>query len=325
MKKIKIVGILIFMLSMALALLFNYINYQNNIQSSILTSLNQQKDFIQEISKNIFYIYKNENSSTKELDNSIKKNLFRINTEIKTLDDKKLPLGKQQKANIIHLRNKFYNLAQTFMGQVNTTSVYSTMLLQELVNDIYNTNLQLVFEINKLNKMHQLYFSNKINAFKAVQDILFILLALSLIYLFTQLKSVIDFVQKFLLTSKNIITNSTIQGLKPIKIYNNIEDVTEATNNFNFLVNKINKSVKNSTELLQHTYESLEIVENNIEDILELLALMEKDKDIDHELTKKEDSVINSLEELTNSTLKLKNLKIDLDNLISTYNLNKSK
>ncbi|WP_039920232.1 hypothetical protein, partial [Sulfurimonas gotlandica] len=62
------------------------------------------------------------------------------------------------------------------------------------------------------------------------------------------------------------------------------------------------------------------LVENNIEDLLELLYVMDNNEGIDKELTKKEDALIQSLEELTSSTLKLENLKADLDNLISHQN-----
>ncbi|EDZ61603.1 hypothetical protein SMGD1_2344 [Sulfurimonas gotlandica GD1] len=47
---------------------------------------------------------------------------------------------------------------------------------------------------------------------------------------------------------------------------------------------------------------------------------MDNNEGIDKELTKKEDALIQSLEELTSSTLKLENLKADLDNLISHQN-----
>ncbi|MDA3907836.1 MAG: hypothetical protein PF437_01985 [Sulfurimonas sp.] len=127
--------------------------------------------------------------------------------------------------------------------------------------------------------------------------------------------------QKFIQTSKNIITNSSIKELEPIKVRNNSGELLEASNNFNFLVEKINSSIKHSTNSIEHSYNSLEHVENNIEDLLELLYVMDEDESIDKELTKKEDALIQSLEELTSSTLKLENLKSDLDKLVSSYQL----
>ncbi|WP_040766580.1 hypothetical protein [Sulfurimonas gotlandica] len=126
--------------------------------------------------------------------------------------------------------------------------------------------------------------------------------------------------QKFIHTSKKIITNSSIKDLEPIKINNNSSELLEASNNFNYLVEKINNSIYNSAKSIEHSYKSLELVENNIEDLLELLYVMDNNEGIDKELTKKEDALIQSLEELTSSTLKLENLKADLDNLISHQN-----
>ena len=138
-----------------------------------------------------------------------------------------------------------------------------------------------------------------------------------LIYLFTQLKTIISFVQKFLNTSKDIITNSSIKELKPIEIEKNGKEVLEATNNFNFLVEKVNNSIKYSTKSIEHSYESIELIEKNIEELLELFYIMEENQNFNKEMTKKEDTLIQSLEELTTSAKKLHDLKIDLDNLIS--------
>ena len=72
MLRIKIVGALIFFISILLVLLFSSIDKHNSQNSNLLKIVNQQKAFTQEISKNIFYISKNKDSSTKQLNNSIK-------------------------------------------------------------------------------------------------------------------------------------------------------------------------------------------------------------------------------------------------------------
>jgi len=55
---------------------------------------------------------------------------------------------------------------------------------------------------------------------------------------------------------------------------------------------------------------SIDQIESEAEDFLENI-----------ELTKEEDTVIQSLDELMNSSIKLKKLKIDLDNLIKLKKL----
>jgi hypothetical protein len=320
MTKIKVVGVLVFILSIALAFLSSHISNQNKINNDILDNINSQKDFTQEISKNIFYIYKNQYASTKQLD-SIRKFIDNMNDNNEELNNINSLAIKNKSDEIILLWNNFYHHVQNFRDKRKVVSTYSSILLEQVVNDIYNTNIKLVVEFNKLLKMHNQHYKETINNDKTLQYVLFFILVFLLIYLFTQLKNVINFMQKFIQTSKNIITNSSIKELEPIKVRNNSGELLEASNNFNFLVEKINSSIKHSTNSIEHSYNSLEHVENNIEDLLELLYVMDEDESIDKELTKKEDALIQSLEELTSSTLKLENLKSDLDKLVSSYQL----
>jgi tetrahydromethanopterin S-methyltransferase subunit B len=51
---------------------------------------------------------------------------------------------------------------------------------------------------------------------------------------------------------------------------------------------------------------------------------MNEDKDIDAVANKQEDAVIQSLEEITDTIVHLKNLKTELENLISHYSIKKS-
>ncbi len=319
MTKIKIVGIFIFILSIALAFLSIHISNENRVNSKLLDTTNAQKAFTQEISKNIFYIYKNKDASTQQLDDSIKKFLHNLDNKDKILNPINSTAIKNKSEEIIVLWNKFYLSVQSFRDKSKTVSTYSGIILQKIVNDIYTTNLELVVQFNKLIELHSIYFKDTLQTYRNIQYTLFFILVFLLIYLFTQLKDLLSFMQKFLSTSKNIITNSSIKELEPIKTNNNSGEILQATNNFNFLVDKINTSVKYASNSIEHTYQSLEHVENNIEDLLELLSVMDDSENIDKELTKKEDALIQSLEELTSSTLKLQDLKKDLDNLISHH------
>ncbi|MEK6659741.1 MAG: hypothetical protein AABY36_08690 [Campylobacterota bacterium] len=307
MQRIKIVGALIFSLSMTLALLFNYTSKENSLHNDFINEISQQKDFTQEISKNIFYIYKNPNSSTQSLDNSIKKFLSNIRNEEQTL---------KKSTQVIKLWNNFYLHVQHFRDQINNKSLYSNIILEKSVKDIYNTNLELIVEFDKIIIAEQIDFDKKQNIYKIIQYILFTALVLLLIYVFTQLKTIMAFMQKFLLASKAIISNSSIKELKPIEIDDGINDISQAKDNFNTLIQKINDSIKYSSNSIEHSCKSLEIVEQNIEDLIDLIYAM-NEKTRDKELIRKEDAVIQSLEELSSMTKGLKSLKDDLENLIS--------
>ncbi|MDP2894235.1 MAG: hypothetical protein Q8N78_07730 [Sulfurimonas sp.] len=307
MKKIKIVGALIFILSITLALLFIHTSKEITNHNSIVNTINEQKNFTQEISKNIFYIYKNQSNSTQTLDDSIKKFLQNM---------KSREHYSQNSTQIIKLWNTFYLHVQHFRDQIKNKSIYSNILIEKSIKNIYNTNLELIIEFDNIITTKQKNFNNRQNIYKIVQYMLFGILVLLLLYVFTQIKIIMTFVQKFLSTSKSIIKNSSIRELKPIEVDNTISDISQAKNNFNTLVEEINSSISYASDSIEHSCKSIEIVEQNIEDLVELIYTMSETAR-DKELRKKEDAVIQSLEELSTATRKLKNLKDDLDNLIS--------
>ena len=222
----------------------------------------------------------------------------------------------QNSTQIIKLWNTFYLHVQHFRDQIKNKSIYSNILIEKSIKDIYNTNLELIIEFDSIITTKQKNFNNRQNIYRIVQYMLFGILVLLLLYIFTQIKIIMTFVQKFLSASKSIIKNSSIRELKPIEIDNTISDISQAKNNFNTLVIEINSSISYASNSIEHSCKSIEIVEQNIEDLVELIYTMNETAR-DKELRKKEDAVIQSLEELSTATRKLKNLKDDLDNLIS--------
>jgi hypothetical protein len=314
MTKIKFVGALVFILSVVLALYSKHISIQNEANLKILKIINEQKAFTQEIAKNIFFIYRNEDASVKQLDVSIKAFVDNMNHKDEVLEEILSKEIKQKSKKIIYLWNDFYLLVQKFRDAYRVQNGYTNLVIEKLVKDIYDKNLQLVVEFNKLIKMHKKYFDEVQKKNKTIQITLFVLLILLLVYLFSQLKDLITFIQKFLNTSKTIVQNSTVIGVKPIQENTNIADVSQAVSDFNFLVEKINKSISYSSKSIKNASNSLENIEKNIEDLLELIAIMDEENKLDKELVKKEDILIEALDELSSSLQKLQSLKINLDN-----------
>jgi hypothetical protein len=308
MKKIKILSALIFTLSVFLILLSNSIQSINQENLNIIKSINEQKAFTQEISKNIFYIYKNKDISTQTLDSLVREFVKNNTANVNIQFSKK----------IVVLWNEFYLKVQKFKDLSKITTAYSNVILEKLVNDIYITNLKLVIELDKFLKVKHQAFQKKQKVIKTFYFIFFALLLTLLIYLFTQLKGIVSFMQKFLNRSKSIIKNSTIKGLKPIEIDSSQNDICEVTNNFNFLLQRIDDSIKNSSISIEHSYRSIEIVEKHTEEFLELFYEMNDDEQFSKNMTKREDALIQTLEELTTSAQKLKNLKIDLENFLKS-------
>ncbi len=319
MTKIKIIGAFIFIISITLGILFSFVNKQNRDNNNLLKTINQQKSFTQEISKNIFYISKHKDSSISQLNDSIKQFLSSMDTREDNIHEIHSKEIRNQNAKIIKSWNEFYILVQKFKDQKKVTATYSNILVEKIVIDIYNKNLTLVVEFNKLLKISKEHFNRELELYKNIEYFLFGVLTLLLFYLFTQLQSVLNFINKFRNTSKNIIENSSIKDLEPIQHNGMTQDVSQAAQNFNQLVDNINESINYSQEYLEHSYKSLEIVENKIEDLMELIYIMEEKQNSGEDLTKKEDAIIQSLEELTNSAQNLKNLQKDLHSLISNY------
>jgi methyl-accepting chemotaxis protein len=306
MKKIKIVGALVLLLTVLLLLLFRFISNENREKSNRLTCINEQKAFTQEISKSIFYSYRHGNNHSKIFDETIKRYL-------KSVKIKKSEFNQNHQ--ILILWNIFYADVQKFRNQQKVPTGYNAVITAKLVNRIYHNNVLLINEFDKLIKLKENEGQRIIEHYRELQYVLFTLLIISLIYLFTQIHVVIEFIQKFRKTSKNIIENSSVQGLKPIDELKQ-EELKEASQNYNYLVEKINCSISYSSKSMEQTTKSLEQVAENIENFMSLLSTMNSDES--ERLFNQEDAVIDSLEVLMRLRKKLKYLQEDLDNLSSS-------
>ena len=162
MNKIKFIGALILVVLIILAFFSKYISAQNSSNLNFLKTINEQKSFTQEISKNIFYIYKNKNASTKQLEESIKLFINNMNYRDDRLNNIQADEIKRETERIVVLWNDFYLLVQDFRDKSKTSNPYSTIILEKIVNDIYKKNLKLVVEFNKLKEMHKNYFNDTV-------------------------------------------------------------------------------------------------------------------------------------------------------------------
>ncbi len=255
MNKIKISGILILLLSIAILIITKNISDHTAINNNLLETINKQKAFTQEISKNIFYIYKNKQASSKQLDKSIKNFIFNTNNKKARLEKMESKEIRRQSKLITNLWNRFYLNIQKFRNQNKTSNPYNNIILEKIVKNIYDENLKLIVEFNKLISLHNHIFHNEHQVHKTIQYILFLILFFVLIYFI---------------------------------IY-----ISKTTSNFDILMKKIDDSIQ-----------SIDQIESNSENLLD-----------GTELSQEEDAIIEALDELMSSSIKLKKLKIDLENL----------
>jgi len=324
MKKIKIVGVIIFILSVLIVYISIEINKQSKIKTNILETIHIQKTLVQSISKNTFYSYRQKSKnkikdiSTVQIDKSISIFSMNIGKRQSILKDVKSKDIQIQTKKLLSLWNNFYLDVEVFKRQIKVTIPYTNVLLEKTISRIFSKNLVLVNQFDKLIELQKEYFTKTIYNYKQIQYFLLFLIVLLTLYLFTQINTIISFVQQFLVTSKKVMQNNSIENIEPIVISNNNKEIKNATDNFNYIVDKINESIYFSTKSIDHTSKSIHQIENNIEEFLTLLNDMDKENLINIELTKKEDAVIHSLDELINLSNKLDNLKINLKELIKS-------
>ncbi len=310
MTKIKLLSVLIFVLALTLAYFSKYVSMENERYTKQLKVINEQKAFTQEISKNIFYMYNNEEHSTKLLDGAIRSFVKNMEQREDILDEIFSADIQKQRQAIVKEWNHFYLLVQKFrdLNKINSNA-YTNIALKELVTEIYDANVHLIEAFDTLIDFYKEEFERFNYLSKVVHIALYIVLLLLLLYFFTQLKYIMAFIQRFLQRSKNIVTQKSVKGIKPIEKVSHNQEIDVAVENFNTLVEKIDISIDDSSLAIERASDSLEEIEKQIEELLDFMSSVDSDRLYDKEMIKKEDILIEALDELTTSIQKLHKLK----------------
>jgi len=260
MNKIKIVGIIIFTLSMTLAAISLYISSQSTINNNILKTINQQKAHIQDISKNVFYIYKNKSSSSMQLEKSIKYFLNNMKKRDNIIKEVSTPLIKKQSDKIIILWNKFYKIIQKFKKQNKVSTPYTNIVLDETIKEIYNINLSLIIEFDKLIVIEQQYFYKLLRSLKIIEYsiffILLILFAFFLTYIFKTTNNIEFLIKKIDNTIKSI---DNIENKVEVVLDSIEENNKEIVKNEDTIIQSLDELINSQIKLknLQADLESL--------------------------------------------------------------------
>ena len=319
MTKMKLTAVLVFIISLLLISLSIYIAHENHINNRLLNTINQQKAFTQEISKNIFYIYKNKSASQKQLNDSIHQfiqNLSRKEVIFEDISSKEI---NSEVTQIITLWNQFYATVQEFRDFSKISSPYTSIILEKKLKEIYDINIALINKFDTLMQIHQHYFHKRIHHYKIAQYSLFALLLLLLLYLFSQLQNIMLFISKFLNRSSKVLQNADVRELQPIDIKPQDETLRQATENFNSLISNIDDAITHAVSSIEHTNNALEKVDMKIGAFLDLLAQMEEQNSDDtRSMYQREDAIIQSLEELMTARQKLQQLRLELQAIRSS-------
>ena len=293
----------------ALVLHYKYISAVDAANFRLLKTINEEKSYVQNISKQIFYLYKNRQrdlSSIEEHKARFLANLKHKEEILGSIDSKEI---HAQAEKIIAEWKRFLGYVNRFEKLIVLDNSYAKLTLPKLINEIYKSGMEIEREFDHIIDIHKRHFDTFKEVHKTIQTLLYIILFGLLIYLTTQIKDVISFVQTFLKTSNKIRKNASIKEIEPISYDGGLEDVSLATKDFNAVVANIYDSIGYSAKTIEQSVESFRQIESHIEVLLHLIETVEERNDIDKELIKKESVFIEALEELENARQKLELLK----------------
>ena len=316
--KIKIIGILFALLMTSIIATTIYLNNKNEKDAMIINIAGKQRMLTQNISKNIFYLYSNPKSSQNELDTSIEEFIYNLeslkggNSLSKLKESPNIQIDRQM-LQIEYLWSIFYQNIVKFKELIHNNT--NQKELQNIVNIIYETNPELLYEVDALVSLHTINSEQKIRFLKNSQYFFAILILFLIIYSFLELKTMEKNALRFLEESKKVMEQNFEEPLKPLKIEAEGE-LVEASNIFNRFLNKINSAIIDSNSALEQSKNASYKLEEITNEFDEIINEIQNKSEISKQLNKSEDIAIQTQEQLLHSSKRLNELKNELEKII---------
>ena len=316
--KIKVIGILFALLMTSIIATTIYLNNKNEKDAMIINIAGKQRMLTQNISKNIFYLYSNPKSSQNELDTSIEEFIYNLeslkggNSLGKLKESPNIQIDRQM-LQIEYLWSIFYQNIVKFKELIQNNS--NKQELQNIVNIIYETNPELLYEVDALVSLHTINSEQKIRFLKNSQYFFAILILFLIIYSFLELKTMEKNALRFLEESKKVMEQNFEEPLKPIKIEAEGE-LIEASNIFNRFLNKINSAIIDSNSALEQSKNASYKLEEISNEFDEIINEIQNKSEISKQLNRSEDIAIQTQEQLLHSSKRLNELKNELEKII---------
>lgn len=326
--KIKLIGILFFILMTSIITTTIYLNKKNEKDALIINIAGKQRMLSQNITKNIFYLYQNKEASFSELENSTTEFIYNLNS----LKDGNQLSGivkaptddiAKQLMKVEILWESFYKNINEFKQLNQKNDSFTNLSLKKLIDTIYITNPILLKEIDNLVSMYTNHSEEKSTQLKYIQYFFALLLILLITYSFFELKTMEEHAKKFLEESKKVIEQNINEPLTPIKIEGENE-IVEATQTINHFINKINSVMTYSASAIEQSKNASLKLEELTDEFDKVINELTNSNDLSKQLNRSEDIVIQSQEYLINSTKRLQELKNELDKILQTCNSVKS-
>ena len=316
--KIKVIGILFALLMTSIIATTIYLNNKNEKDAMIINIAGKQRMLTQNISKNIFYLYSNPKSSQNELDTSIEEFIYNLeslkggNSLGKLKEAPNMQIDRQM-LQIEYLWSIFYQNIVKFKELIHNNT--NQKELQNIVNIIYETNPELLYEVDALVSLHTINSEQKIRFLKNSQYFFAILILFLIIYSFLELKTMEKNALRFLEESKKVMEQNFEEPLKPLKIEAEGE-LVEASNIFNRFLNKINSAIIDSNSALEQSKNASYKLEEISNEFDEIINEIQNKNEISKQLNRSEDIAIQTQEQLLHSSKRLNELKNELEKII---------
>ncbi|MFY9107063.1 type IV pili methyl-accepting chemotaxis transducer N-terminal domain-containing protein [Aliarcobacter cryaerophilus] len=316
--KIKVIGILFALLMTSIIATTIYLNNKNEKDAMIINIAGKQRMLTQNISKNIFYLYSNPKSSQNELNSSIEEFIYNLeslkggNSLGKLKEAPNMQIDRQM-LQIEYLWSIFYQNIVKFKELIHNNT--NQKELQNIVNVIYETNPELLYEVDALVSLHTINSEQKIRFLKNSQYFFAILILFLIIYSFLELKTMEKNALRFLEESKKVMEQNFEEPLKPLKIEAEGE-LVEASNIFNRFLNKINSAIIDSNSALEQSKNASYKLEEISNEFDEIINELQNKSEISKQLNKSEDIAIQTQEQLLHSSKRLNELKNELEKII---------
>ncbi len=317
LSKIKIVGALLTTVIFTVIGVTIHINNKTSKDATIINMAGKQRMLTQKMAKNIFYIHTNNKYDFRELDAAYE--LFSKHLYMLSNGDYKKGLYVVDDELINNQLIKVKKMWQEFSQHIISFK-HNKLTKQDnnkLVQVIYDTNGELLYEIDRLVGMYTKYSEAQISYIISFQYYAGLFLLIILVYILVALKKIESQVNNFLEYTKSLASTTDISDVVIKEIDDDLE-FKEASSSLSCFITKVNSAVQESNIALEHSQKASYKLEQINDEFDEVLKGIENSAMLADDIDKSEDMMIESSEELLQSTQKLQKLKDQLDKLLKS-------
>lgn len=314
--KIKTLGALFFILVVALIVTTIYLNQKSKQDALIINIAGKERMLSQRIAKNIFYTYHIKSTQFTELESAVDEFIYGLNS---------LKNGNQlleiDSAPTQTIAKQFYIIDVIWNNYLKNVNEFKQNMLQKSFEQakhnlevVYNTNNALLEEVDTLVSLYTTHAQHKTQYIIYFQYGAALALVVLFIYGFFKLRAIELNAKNFIQSTKQLIDSDGVEELKPLQI-NAESEIEEVSDTINCFINKISSAMNHSAQAIEQSKQASLQLEEITDEFDAILDSLKDSATIAKQLNMSEDMVIESTEELMNSTRRLEELKAQLDRL----------